>query len=314
MRSKLVIFVFTTLFICSCVEGFQLDTDNQHTKLLVESALLDIDSVHYVKLSLSKIFLSQNETVANGYGTTNYYPPVTDAKVIITDNHSFVDTLVGEPDSIYYPRDSYNAQSDKWKPDSIFDINEHSLSKGYYSSRKLKIESGNTYYLTVLWQGKKYTSSCFVPKVPTIDSVRFAYTQGATGKEDYYIPYIYFKDNPATKDYYLFITSDSYPDVWSRTVLSDEFINNNVNGIDVFKGETLRYWLNAYPYERSNYKIEMHAITKEIYDYYKCLSAQFMTDGGVYTAAPASPPSNISNGALGYFRASSVQVYKSYLQ
>ena len=70
--------------------------------------------------------------------------------------------------------------------------------------------------------------------------------------------------------------------------------------------------MNAYPYvsEDGNlywdYFIEMHSITKEAYDYYKALIQQFKTDGGGYSPSPASPPTNLDNGALGFFRASAV--------
>jgi hypothetical protein len=98
--------------------------------------------------------------------------------------------------------------------------------------------------------------------------------------------------------------------VWSRAILSDEFISDKIMGIDVFKGEAIDYWRDAYPPEGLDiiYRIEMHSITEEIYDYYKALIAQIRNDGGVYTPTPASPPTNISNGALGYFRVSCVQI------
>ncbi len=151
-----------------------------------------------------------------------------------------------------------------------------------------------------------------MPPVPKIDSLTYSYTLGATGKDGYYIPHIWFKDNPATKDYYLFSTTGS-GGVWARAVLSDENIRTNIVGLDVFKGKSPDWWMIGYPSAGSFYKITMNSVTKEIFDYYKALISQFRNDGGVYTPSPASLPSNISNEALGYFRASTIQTVKNIM-
>ena len=106
------------------------------------------------------------------------------------------------------------------------------------------------------------------------------------------------------KNYYLFITpEDNYG--WAYSILNDEYLKSYVNGLDVCKGESPDYWLTNYPYDyMDSYYIEMHSLTKEGYDYYRALIQQFRTDGGGYSPSPASPPTNLDNGALGFFRAS----------
>ena len=47
-------------------------------------------------------------------------------------------------------------------------------------------------------------------------------------------------------------------------------------------------------------QIELDAIDKPLYDYWYTLNSTTLSS---QTAAPANPPSNISNGALGYFSA-----------
>lgn len=81
--------------------------------------------------------------------------------------------------------------------------------------------------------------------------------------------------------------------------------------MDVCKGVAPDYWMTAYPNVfdgklHDDYFIEMHSLTKEAYEYYKALIQQFRTDGGGYSPSPASPPTNLDNGALGFFRASAV--------
>jgi len=80
--------------------------------------------------------------------------------------------------------------------------------------------------------------------------------------------------------------------------------------LDVFKGETAEWWINSYPRLDDEYRIRMYSITEEGYNYYKALIAQFKNDGGTYSPAPASPPTNIDNGGLGFFRASAVNVIR----
>lgn len=307
---KNALYLIVILVLSSCIEKFQVDFPDNKPKLVVESALLNIDTVNYVKLSLSKAVFSGLESDTT-FGVNNKFKPISDAQISVSDNMGNVYKFLGGADSIYYHRRIFNSNLNKWENDSILAPSEKPLSKGYYSSVKLKITQGNTYFLNIQWHGQEYKSSCYVPFVPKIDTVKFKFTNGKTGKDNYYIPYLWFKDNPNTVDYYLFKTNFGGGTVWSRVILSDEFLKTEINGIDVFKGEAIDYWRNAYPTSAAygqTYRIEMHAITKEIYDYYKVLITQFRNDGGIYTPSPASPPSNISNGALGFFRASAVQL------
>lgn len=302
--------------IISCTEEFPVDFGDISPKLVVECALLDIDSNHFVKLSLSKSSFAQDEldTTFNS-GIINKFQPVSDALVIISNNLGIVDTLIGQPDSIQYSYTYIDPNSGESVTNSGSIENEHSLSKGYYFTNKIDVQAGNTYFLKVIWNNNIYESTCYTPFIPNIDSVTYDFAHNETKNENYYIPYIWFADNPSTADYYLFKTNLG-SGVWSRAILSDEFISEEVKGIDVFKGEAIDYWRNAYPseaYSGLTYRIEMHSITKEIYDYYKGLIRQFRNDGGIYTPSPSSPPTNISNGALGCFRASCVKVVEDII-
>ena len=292
------------LSLVSCTEEFPIEFPNSKPKLVVEGVVTDQHGPNNVRLTLSKsTFAPQNpnDTIQDTW-LLDGFEPVLGALVVISDNEGSIDTLVNSPDSIY----NYNRNMEGNIVDSFKTINPKGHFLGYYQTSTLRGKVGNTYYLKIVWQGKEYTSSCFMPPVPKIDSLTYSFTHGATGKEDYYVPHIWFKDNPATENYYLFSTTGS-GGVWARAVLSDENIKTNIVGLDVFKGESPDWWMNGYPSAGSFYKITMNSVTKEIFDYYKALISQFRNDGGVYTPSPASPPSNISNGALGYFRASAVQ-------
>jgi hypothetical protein len=302
------VIVYVYIFV-SCTEKFEVNFSKNEPKLVVECALLDIDSLHYLKLNLSKSSFSDSELDTTSFGVVNEFKPVKNAIVIISDDLGNIDTLSPVPDSIYL---FFEAESGR---DSILIVNDVFYSKGNYMTDNIRVSAGNTYFLKILWNNREYDASCLAPQVPKIDTITYDYAYNQIKNEHYYIPYIWFTDNPNTVDYYLFKTNLG-SGVWSRSILSDQFLGDIVNGIDVFKGESVDYWRNAYPneaYAGLTYRIEMHSITKQIYEYYRGLIAQFRNDGGIYSPTPSSPPSNISNGALGFFRASCVQVVEETL-
>lgn len=302
MRKRIV---FSLLILVSgCTEKYDFKFPEQDANLVVEGIVTNGPGPHYVRLTLSKSTFELSYNDSTGYSQFNDgYIPVLDATITISDDSGNTDTLIHSPDSAY--RYFYWDEAGILK-DSVMDFNPTAHIFGFYQTNSFIGVPGNTYYLKILWKGKEYNSSCFMPPVPEIDSITYEFTRAAIiGKEDFYIPKIWFKDNPATKDYYLFKTGGL---VWGRSVLSDINIKSNITGLNVFQGETHEWWLNGYPWPGWVYQIEMSSITKEIYDYYQALIMQFRNDGGVYTPSPASPPTNISNGAQGYFSASSVQV------
>jgi len=292
------------ILLCGCTEEYDFEFPDQAPKLVVEGVVTNESGPYYVRLTLSKTTfeLSYNDSLGHN-PFDDGYTPVLDATIIISDNHGETDTLIPSPDSItfynYWIFEGVNYG------DTITEIIPNAHAFGYYQTNSLAGVPGNTYYLKILWKGSEYNSTCYMPPVPEVDSVTYEFRLGATGKSNFYVPNIWFKDNPATEDYYLFKTEGM---AWGRSVFSDVNIKSNITGLNVFQGETHEWWRNNYPWPSQNYRIEMSSITKEIYNYYHALIIQFRNDGGVYTPSPASPPTNITNGALGYFRASSLQI------
>ena len=288
----------------SCTEEFDLDLPEQEPKLIVDAMITDGEPPYFVRLTLSKNAFDKiyeyHDTA--GYFINNQFSPTLDAQIIISDNAGNTDTLITDYTESYDY--IYNPETQSW--DSTFYVNNERGQKGYYRTQNLQGNANNTYTILIKWQGKEYTSTCTMPVCPKIDSVTYEYTIGEEGKSDYYVPHIWFKDNPNTRDYYLFKTYGG-GGVWSRSILSDEFIDNEVAGLNVFQGESHDWWRNGYPMPGNYYRIEMYAITKEIYEYYEALIAQFCSDGGIYTPTPTSPPTSISGYSQGYFSTSGFQ-------
>jgi hypothetical protein len=313
MRNLFIVFIL--FFVAySCTEQYDLKVKSDEPKLVVEGTITNQDGPYYVRLIKSSTDFNIDKSIRLANDTTSIFDhndraiPIKDAEIYITDNNiSYTETLVP-------------CSAGKWIiqfTDTInnivyreFRIPYKSIVWGYYETTKLKGIPGHTYTLTIKWQDQEYHAKSYMPPVPPLDSVQFNFTKGEIGKSDYNIPLIYFKEPQNQRNYYLFITSGGGP-VWPYSILSDEYLNDYVNGLDVCKGVSPDYWRTAYPWVIDgnlffDYYIEMHSLTKEGYEYYKALLQQFKTDGGGYSPSPASPPTNLDNGALGFFRASAV--------
>lgn len=293
----------------SCITDYDLPQEVIQPRLVVDGTITNQNGPYLVRLTKSRIAIKNDLSGYRDSDTSyNYRFPydgteaIQDAEVFITDkNTSMTDTLVKCPTGIWHHYEG-TTNYPAW---SVFEVADTSIIMGYYKTNTLKGIPGHTYALTIKWQDQEYHAESYMPPVPALDSVQFKFTEGEIGKSNYNIPLIYFKEPQNERNYYLFKTQAVYG--WPYSILSDEYLKSYVNGLDVCKGVTPDYWVTNYPYDFiDSYFIEMHSITKEGYEYYKALIQQFKTDGGGYSPSPASPPTNLDNGALGFFRASAV--------
>jgi hypothetical protein len=299
---KYSVFLFGMLSVIACTERLDLTTPLD-SRLVVEGLITNEPGPYYIRLMLSKNKLSFNYMTDTAYHQTSGFKSIIDALVIVSDNSGLSDTLIYPPDDLpWYFRDSTGNILDTFSNSNLF---AHKI--GYYQTTKIKGTIRNTYNLKIIWNKKEYHASCYMPSLPAVDSINYKLDPGLPGKSSFFVPHIYFKDPPNEKNYYLFEFGGM---AWGYSVLNDEFLNGYVNGLDVFKGETSDWWINSYPWAGEDYIIHMYSITEEGYNYYKALISQFKNDGGSYSPSPASPPTNIDNGALGFFRASAVNVIK----
>lgn len=209
------------------------------------------------------------------FTTSSQYPAISNAFVTISDDLGFIDTLVY-------------------------------TSNGEYKTKRLVSEPGRTYLLTVNVNNKVYTASSKMPKAVPFDglmkdSVSF-------GGEVNFTLLPVFIDPLEIGNRYFFITHANGKREKIFEVFSDNInngipnqriiflaFNNTDTDIKIEKGDSIT--------------VEMQCITNDIYTYYNSIIQ--LTDGGPGGGVtPSNPPSNISNGALGYFSAHSV-AYKS---
>lgn len=317
---KIIILIVFTITLFSCIEKFDLQLADAEPRLVVDGLITNKPGPYYLQLTLSKVGDISNQR----NNSSEMVHPVDNAIVVVSDNNGQIDTLEYiEWDETEYKYDYLTGWSVKEITDQsggiigkivITDPFEYN-KRGFYKSSHLNGIPESTYFLHIVHNGKEYNASVYMPPVPDIDSIGYLFKKSEIiGKSNYYVPLLYFTDNQSTKDYYLiqlqndiFTHSGYGASSWQFSILSDAFLDPDIKGLNVSIGSSPK-GKDFYPYysDGDSIYIALSSLTKEGYAYYQNLLDQFENDGGAYKASPASPPSNISNGGLGFFRASAV--------
>ena len=201
------------------------------------------------------------------FDSLSIYPAVTNAVVTISDNAGNTEKLLQTTD-------------------------------GTYVTTTLQGTPGRTYNLTVDIDGTIYTSSSTMRAAINIDK-------------------IYYKNAPIGKSKLVVIDfiNPSGNEFYYRVI---HFVNGNQSaGFNVFSEMTLQNDSISYSFMRTNatptlstpalvkgdiITVWLECIDKGVFEYFRTANSE-----GGQNASPANPVSNISNGALGYFSASSVR-------
>lgn len=253
-----IITAIVALAIASCTKVVDLKLGNNSGQLVIE-ANADDENGFQVKLSRNVPFTS-----------TNNYPPVTGAKIIIQDNtQSYLVMQEMQPGTYGFPK--------------IFNF------KGV---------SGRTYTLTVQIDGKTYTAVSTLPKQVLLDSVTANNSQFTSSDKQKGIS-VYFQDPATEVNQYRFIMTVNGVQVKNVFAFNDDFTNGRYvtielleNDINVYAGDTV--------------KVEMQCIDKNMYKYWFTLAQQEGNNPGG-AVAPSNPPTNITPTTLGYFSAHTTQ-------
>ena len=212
-------------------------------------------------------------TKSVAFTQANQYPAIENAQVVLSDN-------TGQTETLLY------------------------VGNGRYRTSSFVGQSGRTYTLKIQAEGKEYTSTSIMPAAVPFDDLE--QDSFMVGGETSYTLLPVFTDPPALGNRYLF----SYTVNNKTKRYFSEFSDNVNNGmpnqrplilpnddgedpddVKVVVGDTIH--------------VEMQCIDDKVYTFYSAL-LQLSGGGPGGGVTPANPPSNISNGALGYFSAHTV--------
>jgi len=250
----------------SCQEVVSVDLNKADPHIVIEGVISDQPGPYAVKVSMT----------GNYFEPSLYFPPVTDARIVVSD--------------------------DKGQRDTLKEVNQ-----GIYNSSTLKGITGRTYSLSVVREGATYQASSFMPAKVLIDSCYVVARTGFRSEPGYDI-YVLFKDPPELGNYYrlnatsnALIPADSI-DGRRYRLYTDKLTNGNEMteriraGGKVQSGDTIT--------------LELLSIDKPAYDYFSTLRDILSSDRSPTSLSPANPNTNLTNGSLGYFAAFAMDTKK----
>jgi hypothetical protein len=255
----------------SCEKTVFLDTDQADVKIVIEGMLTNRDNYHYVKISRSADFYDSGKT-----------PRVTDAIVTVNDDQGNTFEFIHNP-------------------------NDHPDSAGFYlPASSFAGVVGRTYTLNVVADGKGYTAADKMYSVTAIDSLTYGIDQDEMDDPEeegkYYEVLIYAVEPQDTKDYYLF---DFYRNDSLLVAEPDEIYFSD----DVALGEEINGVQSPIYYAKGDVaRVEAFSLSRAGYVFYSDLQGLLRNDGGMYSPPPANCRTNLSDGALGFFRVSAVDM------
>ncbi|MDI6804552.1 MAG: DUF4249 domain-containing protein [Bacteroidota bacterium] len=180
---------------------------------------------------------------------------------------------------------------------------------GTYVSSTLQGIAGRTYTLKVDAEGKRYNAVSSMPRKVFIDSL-YAVPKKFFGDKNGYDVYILFKDPPEMGNYYRLIAQVNSMPMDSLTYGPTYFLHNDklTNGNQI--EEHIGIQKNVHPGDTLT--VKLLSIDKAAFDYYKTLID--IISMMPTSISPANPNTNLSNGALGYFAAYTIDTKQIILK
>jgi hypothetical protein len=307
------------LYCCACTEEYNLNISETSKILVVDGLITSNPGPYFVRLTWSAPGITKTSLSTSERYTDDGAIPVKDALITLCDNVGNIDTLKLVPDTTYlfykYLNDLTNdTLTTKYQLDCTGSI-------GFYQTSNIQGVVGRTYTLTIVENGKTYTAESYMYSLPVFDSLSYEKKILEKDGSSYYVPLLYFKKLEGQINYYLFqfnsgIIDNRLPNQtilpivsinekkWNFSIISDELLDSYVNGLNIQEGVSPYY--NNTNWESSNLYLTISSLPQEAYLFYSNLILQLTYNGNAYNQMPASPPSNINNGALGLFRASAI--------
>lgn len=256
-----ILAVILTILLVSCEELTELPIDENDTKTLVVDGMITNDTMPQVV----------NLSLTGSFYMDDQAPRATGAEVTITDNH-------GNEFPLY-----------------------ETIPGKYVTQANVAGAIGNTYTLTINYEGETYTAQSTMPRMAEIDSLSCRWDNFM---ESYRV--LLFGQEPKGKgDNYMWqLTRNGElltTDISQMMIINDEFVDGNY-----IKGLEVDFWEMEYNIQTGDtITVMQYSISKRALDYFSGVLTEY-NSGQVAMRPPANVASNISNGAMGLFHATSV--------
>lgn len=265
MKTKYIILSSILLLLLNaCTEEIDWPLDDTNIKLVVEGEVTTDTTKQLIKLTSTK-----------GYLNNGTPPPVQGAQVILTTDNR-IDTLNEEAPGMYYTHSNFYGI-----PDEVYNIS--------ITNTGIVGDNGDDIYI----------ASAVMRNTLHLDSITLS--QEDEFEENHFNINGWGQENPEPGDFYFW---NYYKNGVLETDTLDEAIFTDdvaVNG-NYIPGLTM--WWNIKAEPGDTILVESISITKEYYEYIMALMQETSWNSGPFGGPPANPRGNISNGALGFFKAS----------
>lgn len=214
----MVYFATFLVSLTSCEKVINLQLNDSASRVVIQGNIYDQTGPFYIKISKSVTF-----------DESNSYPPVTGARVEITDNVSQTEVLT----------------------ESV---------EGTYKTTRLRGIPGRSYSLTVKTGSDTYVSTAFMPPAVAIDSLTFASSPFSGEKA----ATIRFSDPPFAVNFYRLIYFVNNVQQKEFYIIDDELFQGGSikyallprgSGLTLIKGDNVTVWLES--------------IDKGVYEYFR---------------------------------------------
>jgi hypothetical protein len=264
--------IVLVVLLSSCEQVISVDLNQAAPQVVIEGIVTDQPGPYSVSLTESGNYFEQSL----------YFPPVTNALVVLSDDLGNRDTLKeGTPGT-------------------------------YKSSLVLRGMPGRTYALRVETGGKRYDAFSTMPQKAAIDSL-FAVPRSSSRGDPGYDIYLLFKDPPELGNYYRVNVHVSNPLVAMDSIdgrryrlYSDKLTNGNEALYRIRARRTI--------VPGDTITVDLLSLDRAAYDYYRTLNDILTSDRSPTSLSPANPNTNLSNGSLGYFAAYAIDTKKIVLR
>lgn len=266
MKTTFFLLLACVVFLSSCSEKIDIELKEASSKIVIEGSITNKSGQHEVRVTRSLGYLDGNAT-----------PAVTNAQVSISDGTQ------------------------------LFTLS-HTGNGRYKTDPGLCGVPGKTYTLRVVVDGIEYTASERMNPVTPIDSLAvlkayMAIQPGVIWDEGklYYNIGVFCQEPGAETNFYMFDLYRNgvlFTDTITKKFFSDDgFINGSyIQGMNVLQ-------IDANPGD--SVRLVMSSVSRDYY-YFMYGVIQAGMSGNPFAGQPSNVAGNISNGALGYFRASAV--------
>lgn len=303
---KLLLLISALWVGTGCTEVIDASLLADQPRVVINGLITDQPGPYYIRLtySIGNLTLPSRQPIRNTNDDLSDFEPISDALVILKDNIGNTDTL------------------ENWRRGSqVVDTSNallwHRKSTGFYVSKNFpQAKAGVSYYLRVEHKGKVYTAQATMPLPCPPIQVGFKATPIADFPLTIYDPVVSFQEPQDSKNYYRLLYLKQSIDSTSWLEGSDHFWPIIHKGFFVVDDQLLKPKVKDLkiptppgrpgdaPSSRrsSRVRVLMYAISKEAYDFFASMrDQQKNNEEKIFSAAPASPPSNIEGGALGFF-------------